>query len=111
MAEGEATFRFVRMAPRKIRVVLNLVRGRSVDRAFTILKFTKRRAVEVVEKVLKSAIDNAVKDQKLKRESLYVTVCAVDVGPTMKRYQPRAFGRAAMKRKRFSHVHLMVAEK
>jgi len=67
--------------------------------------------VEVVEKILKSAVDNAVKDCKLKGDALFVKGCHATLGPTMKRFQPRAYGRASMKRKRFSHVHMIVAER
>jgi len=111
MGQAQARFRFVRMPSRKVRVVLNLIRGKSITQAFTILKFTNRRACEMIGKLLNSAVDNAVKDQKLKKEDLYVKGCAADGGPMMKRFQPRAYGRASMKHKRFSHVRLVVAEK
>ena len=111
MSEAKAEAKYVRMSPRKVRAVLDIIRGKKVDKAFSILKFTRRRAVSVVSKLLKSAVDNAIKDKKLNEELLYIKKVYADVGPTMKRYMPRAMGRAASIHKRSSHVTIIVGEK
>jgi len=99
------------MAPRKIRAVLDLVRGQSVDRAYQILHATRRRAREVVLKIVKSAADGAVKTKHMRAEKLYIQSCWVDGGPMFKRWQPRAQGRAHIMRKRMSHVTVVLGEK
>lgn len=108
--EARAVAKYVRMSPRKIRAVLDIIRCKKVDKAFSILKFTRRRASEVVSKLLKSAVDNAIKDKKLNEDLLFVKLAYADVGPTMKRYMPRAMGRAASIHKRTSHVTIVVGE-
>jgi large subunit ribosomal protein L22 len=107
----KAVARFVRIAPRKARQVIDLIRGKRVGDAQTILKFTPRFAAEVIGKVLKSAVANAENNNKLNRERLIVAEAYVDQGPTMKRYMPRAQGRASLIHKRTSHVTIVVAEK
>jgi large subunit ribosomal protein L22 len=111
MAEAKAISRYVRMSPRKIRAVLDIIRGKKVENAFSILKFTNRRAATVVTKILKSAVDNAIKDKKLNEDMLFVKGAFADIGPTMKRYMPRAMGRAASIHKRTSHITIILGEK
>ncbi len=109
--DAKAMARFVRIAPRKARQVIDLIRGKKVSEAQTILKFTPRFSAEVIGKVLNSAIANAENNNKLNRERLVVSEAYVDQGPTLKRFMPRAQGRASMIHKRTSHITIVVAEK
>jgi large subunit ribosomal protein L22 len=109
--ETKAVARFVRIAPRKARQVMDLIRGKRVEEALNILKFTPRFAAEVITKVLKSAVANAENNHQLSRNGLIVSEAFVDQGPTMKRFHPRAQGRIAMIRKRTSHITIVVKEK
>ncbi|HHX95531.1 MAG TPA: 50S ribosomal protein L22 [Clostridia bacterium] len=109
--EAKATAKYIRIAPNKARQVVNLIRGKDVDEALAILKFTPKRVAEVVEKVLNSAIANAEHNYDMDRENLFVSKIYVDQGPAMKRYKPRAFGRADLIRKRTSHITVVVSEK
>lgn len=109
--EAKAVAKFVRIAPRKARQVIDLIRGKRVGDAEVILKFTPRFSAEVIGKVLKSAIANAENNHKLQRDLLVVSEAYVDQGPTMKRFMPRAQGRASMIHKRTSHITIVLAEK
>jgi large subunit ribosomal protein L22 len=111
MEEARAKFRFIRMSPRKVRVVMDLVRGKNVEEAENILKFTRRRAAEVVYKLLLSAVDNAIKDKKLDKEKLYIKEIYADPGPIMKRIMPKAYGRAGLMRRRTTHATIVLAER
>lgn len=107
--EVRAQARYVRVSPRKARIVVDLVRGKSVAQAQEILRFTNRGIAETVEKVLNSAVANAEHNNHLRAESLVVKKAYVDEGPTMKRIRPRAKGSAARIRKRTSHITIIVA--
>ena len=107
--EAKAIARYVRVSPRKARVVVDLVRGKSVIQAQEILAFTNRGIAETVEKVLNSAVANAENLHHVRPEALYVKECYVDEGPTLKRIRPRAKGSAARIRKRTSHITVIVA--
>ncbi|MEW9082980.1 50S ribosomal protein L22 [Caldanaerobacter subterraneus] len=109
--EARAIARYVRISPRKARLVLNLIRGKHVDEALAILKFTPKKASKIVEKVLKSAIANAENNHNMNRDNLYVAKAVADEGPTMKRVLPRAMGRADIIRRRTSHITIVVKEK
>lgn len=109
--EVKAKARFIRMSPRKVRLVLDLVRGLSVDEALTQLRFLNKGAALPVYKVIASAIANAEHNNKMKRENLYVKAIMADGGPTFNRWTARAFGRAAPIRKRTSHITVVLAEK
>lgn len=109
--EARAIARYVRISPRKARLVLNLIRGKHVDEALAILKFTPKKASKIVEKVLKSAIANAENNHNMNRDNLYVAKAVADEGPTMKRVLPRARGRADIMRRRTSHITIVVKEK
>ena len=111
MAEAIAKLRYVRMSPRKTRVVVDLIRGCSVSNALSLLKFTPRTAAKVVEKVLMSAVANAQQagNELGDVDSLCVSRAFVDGGPTQKRFQPRAQGRAFSIHKRTSHITIAVA--
>ena len=106
-----AVARFVRATPQKVRRVADLVRGKSVDDALTALQFAPQAAAENVYKVIESAAANAVNNQGLVREKLVVTKLMVDEGPTLKRFRPRAQGRASRILKRTSHITVVVAPK
>ena len=103
-----ARARFVRITPMKARRVVDMVRGLQVDEALTLLQFAPQAASETVYKVLESAIANAVTTEGLNRADLVVSVAMVDEGPTMKRWRPRAQGRATRINKRTSHITLAV---
>ncbi len=111
MDTSKAKLRFLRMSPRKVRLVVDLVRGLDVDKALAQLRFSQKDAARPVRKLIESAVANAVNNHKLNRESLFVESIAVDQGPTIKRFRPRAFGRATMIRKRMSHITLTLAER
>ncbi len=103
-----ASARFVRITPMKARRVVDLVRGLPVDEALTILEFSPQAAAKTVYKVLESAVANAETNEGLPTGDLVVSVAMVDEGPTMKRWRPRAQGRATRINKRTSHITLAV---
>jgi ribosomal protein L22 len=104
--EVRAQAKFLRIPPRKARLVVEHIRGRSVPEARTVLAFTERAAAREIEKVLRSAVANAEANHELVGDELIVDTVVVDEGPTMKRWRPRARGRAARIRKRTCHVTL-----
>ena len=109
MAEAKAILRYVRVAPRKARAVVDLIRGHQVAHALTMLKHTPRSAAQVVEKLLRSAVANAEQKEIGDAESLRVSKVFVDGGPTLKRFRARAMGRAASIHKRTSHITVVVS--
>jgi large subunit ribosomal protein L22 len=106
--EARAQARYVRVSPRKARLVIDMIRGKDVLRAREILRFSERNISEVIEKCLNSAVANAERDG-VKAESLFVKTTFADEGPTMKRFRPRAKGSASRIRKRTSHITVIVA--
>ncbi|MGL4762380.1 MAG: 50S ribosomal protein L22 [Sarcina sp.] len=108
--EARAIAKYVRMSPMKVGVVLGLIRGKNVNEAFAILKYTQREAARVIEKVLKSAVANAEHNNELDRANLIVSEAFVGQGPTLKRFRPHAQGRAFRINKRTSHVTVVVKE-
>lgn len=110
MTKAKAVARTVRIAPRKARLVVDLIRGKQVGEAFAILRHTPKAASPIVEKVLKSAVANAEHNYELDPNKLYVSEIYVDEGPTLKRYRPRAQGRASAINKRTSHITVVVSE-
>ena len=109
--EAKAVAKYVRIAPRKVRVVMDLIRGKNVADAFAILKFTSKVGAEVIEKVLKSAVANAENNFDMNVDKLYVSSAFVDQGPTLKRIHPRSRGQAFSILKRTSHVTVVVTER
>ncbi len=103
-----ASVRGSRMSASKARVVLDLIRGRDVVSADQILQFTEREAARVVRKVLASAVANAVNNDSLEAETLYVKACYADEGPTLRRFKPRARGRATRINKRTCHITIVL---
>ena len=106
--EARAIARHQVVAPRKARLVVDLIRGKSIVDARAICKFSDRAAAEIVEKVLNSAVANAANLHNLKAEDPYIAEAFVDQAPTLKRIQPRAMGRAFRIRKRRSHITVIV---
>lgn len=109
--EAKAVAKYVRIAPRKVRVVMDLIRGKDVAEAFAILKFTPKAGADVIEKVLKSAVANAENNFDMDIDRLYVSTAFVDQGPTLKRIHPRSRGQAFKILKRTSHVTVIVEER
>ena len=103
-----ASLRGSRMSASKARVVLDLIRGRDVVSADQVLQFTEREAARVVRKVLASAVANAVNNDSLEAETLYVKACYADEGPTLRRFKPRAKGRATRINKRTCHITIVL---
>jgi large subunit ribosomal protein L22 len=108
--EARATARFVRMPPRKVRFVMDSIRGKYAQEALDLLKYTPNHAAAEIAKVINSAIANAGNNHNMDTDWLRVTECFVDAGPTMKRVQPRAQGRAYRILKRTSHITVVVTE-
>ena len=111
MMDVKAQAKTVRIAPRKVRLVIDLIRGKNAEEATAILKFTPNHASVAVEKVLKSALSNATNNHELDATKLYVKECYIDEGVTLKRMRPRAKGSAAQILKRTSHITVVVAER
>lgn len=108
--EARAKATFERIAPRKVKIVLDLIRNKPAQEAMAILKFTPKAACEPVAKLLKSAIANAENNNDMDVSRLYVAECSVSQGPTLKRIRPRAHGRAYRINKKTSHINLVLKE-
>lgn len=109
--EAKAIARHIRIAPRKVRVVVDLIRGKNIGEAYAILKYTPKVGAEVLLKVLQSAIANAENNYDMNSDKLYVAAAYVDQGPTLKRIHPRSRGQAFKILKRSSHVTVVVKER
>ncbi|MBE7044613.1 MAG: 50S ribosomal protein L22 [Ruminococcaceae bacterium] len=109
--EARAILRYARISPRKVKIVLDLIRNKPVGVAMGILKNTPKSASEYLEKLLKSAIANAENNHNMDVNNLYVSECFATQGPTLKRVRPRAQGRAFRIMKRTSHITLVLKEK
>ncbi|CAH0120730.1 MULTISPECIES: 50S ribosomal protein L22 [unclassified Paenibacillus] len=109
--QAKASANYVRIAPRKAQLVVDLIRGKQVGDAIAILRHTPKSASPVVEKLLNSAIANAEHNYNLDVNKLVITEAYVNQGPTLKRFRPRAMGRASRINKRTSHITLVVSEK
>jgi large subunit ribosomal protein L22 len=114
--KARAIAKHVGMSPRKVRLVVDLIRGRGVDEAYSILKFSKRGATEPIEKTLRSAVANAQQKADaagtfLDTDELFVSAAFVDEGPRQKRFRAAAMGRAAPRVKRTSHITIIVDRK
>ncbi len=103
--------RFLRISPRKVRLVVDQIRGKEVEAALNILKFTPKRSATIVTKVLRTAIANAETTQSVDVDRLYVKRVTVDEGGMWKRFMPRAQGKATRIRKRLSHVTIVIDER
>ena len=109
--EAKATLRYARISPRKVQIVCDLIRGKSVPQATAILMSTPKAASELMLKILKSAAANAENNHQMDPEKLYVSACYANPGPIIKRMRPRAQGRAFRINKRTSHITIAVAER
>jgi len=108
----KASATHIRIAPRKVRTVVDTVRGKSVSQALSILAFTRKKAALPVQKLLKSAVANAAENDGISDvDTLVIDRIMVDEGPTLKRYMPRARGRATPIRKRTSHIRIILRER
>ena len=108
--EATATLRFARISARKVKIVIDLIRGKSVDEALATVKFTPKAASEIIEKLLKSAIANAENNHHMEHSKLYVAEIYANQGPTLKRIRPAAKGSAVRIRKRTSHITIVLRE-
>ncbi len=109
--EAKAIAKTVRIAPRKVRLVVDLIRGKQLMEAYAILKLTEKRSTKPIEKVLKSAVANATNNNNMDKNKLFIKEIFVDEGPTLKRFLPRAKGSANQILKRTSNITVVVAEK
>ena len=110
MAVATAKATYIRIAPRKVQIVLDLIRNQPADKAMAILKYTPKAACEPLMKLLKSAMANAENNHNMDVSKLYVAECFVCPGPTLKRIRPRAQGRAFRVNKKTSHITLVLKE-
>jgi large subunit ribosomal protein L22 len=108
--QAKAIAKYVRIAPRKARLVIDLIRGKEVGEAVAILRHTAKSASPIIEKVLNSAIANAEHNFSLDVNKLKISEAYVNPGPTLKRFRPRAMGRASRIHKRTSHITVVVSE-
>lgn len=109
--EVRAIAKFVKAAPRKLRLVIDGIRGKATDEALNLLRFIPNRSAGIIEKVLVSAISNAENNMQMDSDKLYIHQAYVDGGPVVKRFRPRAMGRATPIRKKTSHITIIVKER
>ena len=110
MAESRAYLKYVRISPRKVKIVLDLIRNKPADYAMAVLQHTPKAACEPLEKLLKSAMANAENNHNMDVSKLYVAECSVSQGPILKRIRPRAQGRAFRIDKKTSHITMVLKE-
>ncbi|MFW5980793.1 MAG: 50S ribosomal protein L22 [Halanaerobiaceae bacterium] len=108
--EAKACAKYLRISPRKARQVIDLIRGKDVEKAIGILRNTPKKASKMVEKVLNSAVANAENNHDMFYEDLYISEAYADEGPTMKRFRERAMGQASPINKRTSHITIIVSD-
>ncbi|MDY6971646.1 MAG: 50S ribosomal protein L22 [Thermodesulfobacteriota bacterium] len=108
--ESRAAARFIRISPRKIRLIMDQVRGKKVEEALNILSFASQKGARILHKLVNSAVANAQQNSDVDVDSLYIKLIYADEGPTLKRWRPRAQGRATRIRKRTSHLTVVLAE-
>ena len=109
--EARAELKYARIAPRKVKIVADLIRGKNADEALAIVKFTPKASSEIIEKLLKSAIANAENNHGMNRSKLFISEIYANQGPTLKRIRPAAKGSAVRIRKRTSHITIVLREK
>jgi large subunit ribosomal protein L22 len=108
--EKKAVAKYIRISPQKARLVADLVRGKDVDSAITTLKFMPKKAARILRKVIESAVANAIQTETIDADTLYIKKILIDGGPMLKRFRPRAMGRATRILKRTSHITVVVDE-
>ena len=109
--EARATLNHARISARKVKIVADLIRGKDVNEALAIVKFTPKASSEIIEKLLKSAIANAENNHNMNSQNLYIAEIYANQGPTLKRIRPAAKGSAVRIRKRTSHITIVLREK
>ena len=109
--QAEATLKYARISSRKVKIVADLIKGKDVNEALAILKYTPKASSEILEKLLKSAIANAENNHHMAHEKLYVADIFANQGPTLKRIRPAAKGSAFRIRKRTSHITIKLRER
>jgi large subunit ribosomal protein L22 len=109
--EVRAVSKYLRVSPYKVRLVADLVRGKKVEEALTLLKFLPKKSGRLINKTLRSALANAENTQTIDVDTLFIKTVLVDEGPKLKRFRPRAMGRATRILKRTSHITMVLAEK
>jgi large subunit ribosomal protein L22 len=108
--EVRAKVKFIRISPRKVRLIADVVRGLGVEKALNQLKFTNKKSAHPVYKLIESGLANAENNYDLDKNNLFIKEIRVDEGKTLKRFMPRAYGRATPIRKRTSHINLIIGE-
>ena len=111
MVEAKAHVKYVRISPRKVEIVLDQIRGKSIDEALAILRYLPQKGARITEKLIQTAAANAENNHDMVRDNLYVAQVYANQGPTMKRYKARAQGRANLIRKRSTHISVILREK
>ena len=109
--EAKAVAKYIRISPQKARLVADVVRGKDVESAITTLRFMPKKAAEILRKVLESAVANAEQTETIDVDTLYVKEIQINGGPMLKRFRPRAMGRAGKILKRTSHITVIVDER
>lgn len=109
--EAKAILKYARISARKVKIVADLIKGKDVNEALAIVKFTPKASSEIIEKLLKSAIANAENNHNMNSQNLYVAEIYANQGPTLKRIRPAAKGSAVRIRKRTSHITIVLREK
>lgn len=109
--ESKAAAKYVRISPRKVRLIMDQIRGKEVEKALNMLSFAPQKGAFILKKLINSAIANAEKNSNIDVDSLYIKRVYADEGPTMKRFRPRAMGRATRIRKRASHLTVILDER
>ena len=109
--QATATLKYARISSRKVKIVADLIKGKDIDEAIAILKYTPKASSEMLEKLLKSAIANAENNHNMTHEKLYIADIYANQGPTLKRIRPAAKGSAVRIRKRTSHVTIVLKER
>jgi len=107
--EAKAVEKYIRMSPRKIKYVVDMIKSKNIEDAVDILSLTPKKAAPIVKKAIQSAVANATENHKMKEEDLFISKILVNEGPVLKRIKPRARGRATRIRKRTSHLSVYVS--
>jgi len=107
---SKATLRYARISPRKLRLVIELIKGKKAEEAVVLLEHTPKKGADIVRKVLRSAIYNASQNTSIDIDTLFVKSITVDGGPVLKRFRPMSMGRAGKIRRRTSHLNIILAE-
>lgn len=108
--EAKAVEKYIRISPRKIKYIVDMIKAKPVEDAIDVLSLTPKRAAAVVRKAIQSAVANATENHKMKEEDLFISKILVNEGPTLKRFKPRARGRATRIRKRTAHLSVYVSD-